>query len=315
MVELNALDIYRIGSLNHIRGSIMSLDIAQHITDRIIAELEKGATPWVKPWKTLRAMPGAGMPFNPISGTLYRGMNHFWLAMQPFEVPYYVTFKQAQSLGATVKAGEKGTPIVYWSINKKEGKDSNGDTVTSSYAFIKHYYVFNISQCEDLVLPAMPEPPAPSFDISSDVMAVVDRLELKGGLSHGGDSAYYRPSTDSISMPGLAAFNKPEHYHATLLHESVHATGAKHRLDRDFSKSRRFGDEHYAAEELVAELGAAMLCAHLGIDGDLRHAGYIGNWLKALRNDKKYILTASAQAQKALDFLTKTESVEETLAA
>jgi antirestriction protein ArdC len=109
----------------------------------------------------------------------------------------------------------------------------------------------------------------------------------------------------------MAAFDAPEHYHATLLHEAVHATGAKHRLDRDFSKSRRFGDEHYAAEELVAELGAAMLCAKLGINGDLRHAGYIENWLKALRNDKRYILTASAQAQKALDFLTAAVAVEE----
>jgi antirestriction protein ArdC len=293
----------------------MSLDIAQHITDRIIAELEKGAAPWVKPWKTLRTMPGAGMPYNFHTGTVYRGINRVWLSMQHYDIPAYVTFDGAMKLGGHVKAGEKGTPIVKFDVAKKKTKDSSGNEQISTYAFVKHFYVFNISQCEDLVLPAMPEPPAPSFDVSSDVMAVVDRLELKGGLSHGGDSAYYRPSTDSISMPGLAAFDKPEHYHATLLHESVHATGAKHRLDRDFSKSRRFGDEHYAAEELVAELGAAMLCAHLGIDGDLRHAGYIGNWLKALRNDKKYILTASAQAQKALDFLTKAESVEETLAA
>ena len=287
------------------------LDIAQTITDSIIAELEKGATPWVKPWKTLRGTPGAGMPYNPVTGTVYRGINHFWLSMQPYDVPYYFTFKQVQAMGGSVKAGSKGVPVVFWSINKKDGKDANGDTVTSSYAFIKHYYVFNVSQCEDVTIPALPETPEPSFDASQDVMNVIDRLELKGGLSHGGDSAYFRPSTDSIAMPAMAAFDRPEQYHATLLHEAVHATGAKHRLDRDFSKSRRFGDEHYAAEELVAELGAAMLCAHLGINGDLRHAGYIENWLKALRNDKRYILTASAQAQKALDFLTKAAVVED----
>jgi antirestriction protein ArdC len=289
----------------------MSLDIAQLITDSIIAELEKGATPWVKPWKTLRGTPGAGMPYNPVTGTIYRGVNHFWLSMQPYEIPYYMTFKQVQALGGSVKAGSKGVPVVFWSVNKKDSKDSNGDTVTSSYAFIKHYYVFNVSQCEDVTIPALPEIPEPSFNASEDVMAVVDRLALQGGLSHGGDSAYFRPSTDSIAMPPIAAFDAPEHYHATLLHECVHATGAKHRLDRDFSKSRRFGDEHYAAEELVAELGAAMLCAKLGINGDLRHAGYIENWLKALRNDKRYILTASAQAQKALDFLTAAVAVEE----
>jgi antirestriction protein ArdC len=222
-----------------------------------------------------------------------------------------MTIKQVQALGGSVKAGSKGVPVVFWSVNKKDSKDANGDTVTSSYAFIKHYYVFNVSQCEDVTIPALPETPEPTFNASDDVMAVVDRLELKGGLSHGGDSAYFRPSTDSIAMPAMAAFDAPEHYHATLLHEAVHATGAKHRLDRDFSKSRRFGDEHYAAEELVAELGAAMLCAKLGINGDLRHAGYIENWLKALRNDKRYILTASAQAQKALDFLTAAVAVEE----
>ena len=293
----------------------MSLDIAQLITDRIIAELEKGATPWVKPWRRLKSQPGAGMPFNPVSGTLYRGVNHFWLGMQPFAVPYYLTFKQAQALGGTVKAGQKGTPVVYWNVHRKEGKNDAGETVTSAYAFIKHYYVFNIEQCENVILPAMPETPAADFSADASVMAIVDRLELAGGLMHAGDSAYYRPSTDGIVMPPMAAFNSSAHYHATLLHESVHATGHKSRLDRDFSKSKRFGDEHYAAEELVAELGAAMLCAHCGIDGDLRHAGYIENWLKALRNDKRYILTASAQAQKALDFLTNTESVEETLAA
>jgi antirestriction protein ArdC len=287
------------------------LDIAQLITDSIIAELEKGATPWVKPWKTLRGTPSAGMPYNPVTGTIYRGVNHFWLSMQPYEIPYYMTFKQVQAMGGSVKAGSKGVPVVFWSVNKKDSKDSNGETVTNSYAFIKHYYVFNVSQCEDVTIPALPETPEPTFNASEDVLAVVDRLELKGGLSHGGDSAYFRPSTDSIAMPAMAAFDAPEQYHATLLHECVHATGAKHRLDRDFSKSRRFGDEHYAAEELVAELGAAMLCAKLGINGDLRHAGYIENWLKALRNDKRYILTASAQAQKALDFLTAAVAVEE----
>jgi antirestriction protein ArdC len=251
------------------------------------------------------------MPYNPVSGTLYRGVNHFWLGMQPFTVPYYLTFKQAQQLGGSVKAGQKGTPVVYWNVHRREGKNDAGETVTSAYAFIKHYYVFNIEQCDDIVLPAMPETPVAPFDADSSVMTIVDRLQLAGGLMHAGDSAYYRPSTDSIVMPPMAAFNSSAAYHATLLHESVHATGHKSRLDRDFSKSKRYGDEHYAAEELVAELGAAMLCAFCGIDGDLRHAGYIENWLKALRNDKRYILTASAQAQKALDLLTKAESVEE----
>ena len=291
----------------------MTIDIAQVITDRIISELEKGSTPWVKPWKRLRSTPGHGMPFNPVSGTLYRGVNHFWLSMAQgsYQTPYWLTFKQAQGLGASVKAGAKGTPVVYWSINKKESKDSAGETVTSAYAFIKHYYVFNADQIDDLVIPAIPEPPKPDFDADSNVMALVDRLGLENGLTHGGDSAFYSPTRDFISMPPMAAFNSANGYHATLLHESVHATGHKSRLDRDFSK--RFGDESYAFEELVAELGAAMLCAHCGIDGEMQqnHVAYIANWLKVLKNDKKAILTASAKAQQALDFLTKAKQVEE----
>jgi antirestriction protein ArdC len=295
----------------------MTIDIAQIITDRIISELEKGATPWVKPWKRLRGTPGHGMPFNPVSGTLYRGVNHFWLSMAQgsYQTPYWLTFKQAQSLGASVKAGAKGTPVVYWSINKKESKDSTGETVTSAYAFIKHYYVFNAAQIDDLVIPAIPEPPKPDFDADSNVMALVDRLGLAEGLHHAGDSAFYSPTKDLINMPPMAAFNSANGYHSTLLHESVHATGHKSRLDRDFSK--RFGDESYAFEELVAELGSAMLCAHCGIDGEMQenHVAYIANWLKVLKNDKKAILTASAKAQQALDFLTKAKQVDEALAA
>ena len=286
----------------------MKTDIAQIITDRIISELEKGATPWVKPWRTLKGMPGEGMPFNPASGTVYRGINHFWLGMQPFAMPYYVTFKQAQQLGGSVKAEQKGIPVVYWNVHRKETIGDKGETVTSAYAFIKHYYVFNIEQCEGLTLPAMPEMPAVEWDSCAAADDIVSRLNLAGGLTHAGDSAYFRPSTDAIVMPPMAAFDSRENYYATLLHESVHASGHDSRLKR--ITPARFGSENYAFEELVAELGAAMLCAKCGIDGDLRHAGYIENWLQALRNDKKFILSASAKAQQAMDYLTATSADE-----
>lgn len=286
------------------------MDIAQIITDRIISELEKGAAPWVKPWRTLKQAPGAGMPYNPASGTIYRGINHFWLSMQAHATPWYVTFKQAQALGGTVKAGQKGTPVVYWNVHKKETQGENGKTETSSYAFVKSYWVFNVDQCEGLTLPEMPEPPKADFDASPDVLALVDRLGLAGGLTHAGDEAYFRPSTDAIVMPPMAAFKSAANYHATLLHEMTHATGHKSRLDR--LTPARFGAEGYAYEELVAELGAAMLCAHFGIDGDLRHAAYIESWLKSLRNDKKFIISAAGKAQAAMDWLTKADQAEET---
>jgi antirestriction protein ArdC len=286
----------------------MKLDIAQQITDRIISELEKGATPWVKPWRYLKQQPGQGMPYNPASGTVYRGVNHFWLGMQPFAIPYYVTFKQAQMLGGNVKADQKGTPVVYWNVHRKETIGDKGESVTSAYAFIKHYYVFNIEQCEGIELPAMPEIPAAYWNACEEADKIVSRLDLSGGVTHAGDSAYYRPSSDAIVMPPQAAFDSREHYYATLLHESVHASGHEKRLKR--ITPARFGSEEYAFEELVAELGAAMLCGHCGIDGDLRHAGYIESWLKALRNDKKFILSAAAKAQNAMDYLTNAKADE-----
>jgi antirestriction protein ArdC len=289
------------------------MDIAQLITDRIISELEKGATPWVKPWRTMKQAPGAGMPYNPASKTVYRGINHTWLSMQPYAMPWYLTFKQAQQLGGTVKAGEKGTPVVFWKIGKRESINDNGEATSSAYAVIKNYWVFNVEQCEGIEIPALPELPKPEFDQSPAVMGIVDKLALSGGLTHAGDRAYYRPSSDAIVMPPMAAFTSAANYHATLLHESVHATGHKSRLDR--LTPARFGSENYAYEELVAELGAAMLCCKLGIDGDLRHADYIGSWLKALRNDKKFILSASAKAQAAMDWLTDTDEQVDSIAA
>jgi antirestriction protein ArdC len=292
------------------------LDIAQTITDKIISELEKGSTPWVKPWKRLRGTPGHGMPYNPVSGTIYSGMNHIWLSMMQgaYPSPYWLTLKHANQIGGHVKANEKGTPIVAFKIVRKETL-VNGKKETSAYPMIRHHYVYNVAQCEDITIPAMPVEPEPTFNPDSSVMALVDKLGLENGLTHGGDSAFYSPTRDFISMPAMAAFNSANGYHATLLHESVHATGHKSRLDRDFSK--RFGDESYAFEELVAELGSAMLCAHCGIDGEMQanHVAYIANWLTVLKNDKKAILTASAKAQQALDFLTKAKQVDEALAA
>jgi antirestriction protein ArdC len=283
------------------------LDIAQTITDSIIQQLEQGATPWVKPWRSLRGLPGNGNPYNAFKSKPYRGANYFWLLQQPYANPAWVTFDQAQKLGGNVRAKQKGTPIIFWNIQQRKGKDSEGNDAITAVPFIKHYWVFNVEQCEGLTLPEIEKMPEPDWNPESNVMELVNRLGL-ADLTHAGDSAFYAPSRDVISMPPMAAFNSPENYHATLLHESVHATGAKHRLNR--LTPARFGSEEYAYEELVAELGAAMLCSFCGINGDLRHAGYIESWLKALKNDKKFILSASAKAQQALDWLTKAEQVE-----
>lgn len=284
-------------------------NVAQVITDQIISELEKGAAPWVKPWKSLRGIPGKGRPYNPVSRTVYRGANFFWLSMQGYEMPWFITYKQAKALGGHVKAGEKGRPVVYWNIQKKGVIGENGEVSEKSSAFLKSYTVFHVSQCEGITLPEMPKEPEPSFNSVDEVMALIDRLALKGGLNHGGDEAYFMPSRDQINMPPMAAFPDSGSYHATLLHEAVHATGHKSRLDR--LTPAAFASEEYAFEELVAELGAAMLCQFCGINGDLRHAGYIGSWLKGLRGDKSFILKAASKAQSAMDWLTKAVEVEQ----
>ena len=286
-------------------------DVAQQITDSIISELEKGAVPWVKPWRSLKGTPAAGMPYNPVSRTVYRGANLFWLQMiaSNYSMPWFVTYKQAQTLGGNVKKGVKGTPVVYWSIQKKGQIGENGEVAEKSHAFLKCYTVFNVDQCEGLKLPEPPKHPQADFEPDEIAMSLVDRLGLAGGLHHGGDEAFFSPSRDMVMMPPLAAFKSSKDYHATLLHEAIHATGHKSRLNR--LTPTAFGSEEYAFEELVAELGAAMLCQYCGIDGDLRHAGYIESWLKALRSDKRFILSAASKAQKAMDWLTQSATTEE----
>jgi len=291
-----------------------NMDIAQVITDRIITELENGTAPWVKPWKNVRNGKHNGQPWNPASGTVYRGANWTFLTLMgsTFTSNAWVTFKQAQALGGNIKTGEKGTPIVFWKPLAVKDK-TNPDQITH-VPMLKHYYVFNLDQCEDLSLPVREEIAPETWEPCDKAQALTDTLKLSGGLHHGGNEAFFRPSNDSIHMPEKAQFSSRENYYATLLHEAIHATGHKSRLDRE--KGKRFGDHAYAYEELIAELGAAMLCAHCGLDGDLRHAAYIESWLKALKNDKKFIISAAGKAQAGMDWLinggkAKAESSEE----
>ena len=278
------------------------MDIAQVITDRIIEELEKGAAPWVKPWRDVKGRPAHGQPYNPASGTVYRGVNWAYLSlMGEGRSNLWLTFKQAQDLGGTVKKGAKGVPIVFWKPLQVKDKVTGEAGVVP---MLKHYFVFNAQDCEEISLPTPKNPlPEITWDACDKAEELAGRLELAGGIHHGGNSAFFRPSTDAIHLPEKAQFSSRSNYYATLLHESVHATGHESRLKR--LTPARFGSENYAYEELVAELGAAMLCAYCGLDGDLRHADYIGSWLKALKDDKKFIISAAGKAQSAMDYLVK----------
>lgn len=277
--------------------------IYAEVTDRIIAELEKGAAPWIKPWRA-----DATADKNVVSQKPYQGINRLILGLSSmangFSNPAWASYKQWQSLGANVLAGSKGTKIVYFQpVTVKKDKTTGEE---SSYALLKTYTVFNAAQTDIPVVPV--DSPITDFDPIPEC----ERRILKTGatISHGGDAAFYSPAHDRIQLPQQSSFVSVENYYATAFHELAHWTGAKHRLDRDLSKGK-FGNAAYAFEELVAEMSAAFLCADHGIQGELRHAGYIESWLKALRDDKTAIFKASALAQKAASYIMAQELAEQ----
>lgn len=273
------------------------MNIAQTITNSIIDQLEAGTAPWVKPWNSN----GIDAPYNPIAKRYYNGINFIQLSMMPGSTHNWVTYKQAQSVGAQVRKGSKGVPVIYFS--PLEVKDKVTDEV-KKIPMLKTYTVFNADQVDGLELPAPAERTMNESIASCEAFIKAQRAIIK----HGGNRAFYVPSADYIQLPELDQFKSSADYYATSLHELAHWTGHESRLNRDFSG--RFGNEAYAFEELVAELGSAMLCAHLKIDGQLQHASYIASWLKVLKDDPKNILKASALAQKILTFTTKEEAEE-----
>ncbi len=283
-------------------------DIYTRITASIVAELEKGARPWVKPWNAEHA---AGRITRPLrhNGQPYSGINvlSLWASasVQGFTAPIWMTFRQAMELGGHVRKGEKGSPVVYANaMTKTETDAATGDEVERSVHFLKGYTVFCVDQISGL-----PDhfyaPAAPRLDPPMRIERAEQFFAATGAaISYGGSRAFYRPSTDSIVMPPIEAFRDAEAFYSTLAHETVHLTGHPSRLNRDFG-SKRFGSEGYAMEELVAELGAAFLCADLDLSLEPRedHADYCANWLTVLKNENRAIFTAASHAQRAADFL------------
>ena len=275
----------------------------QTITDSIIKALEAGSAPWVKPWSASTS----GLDRNVTTDRPYNGINRLLLGMQNRTSPLWATYNQWQSIGAQVQKGEKSTTIVLFKPVSTERTNSAGETETSSFAMMKSFAVFNADQTDYQ---------APSIELGEfNPIAQCEERMIKTGaiINHGGDSAFYQPSTDSIRLPIPSDFESEASYYATAFHELAHWTGAKHRLDRTFGA--RFGDSQYALEELVAELSSAFLCADHGIDGKLQHANYIGSWLKALKDDNHAIFKASAMAQKASDYILSLDASADRMVA
>lgn len=295
-------------------------DVYIRITNNIVSQLEQGVRPWIKPWQAEHA---AGRITRPLrhDGTPYRGINvlSLWCeAMaRDFIAPIWMTYRQAQELGGQVRKGEKGSPVVYTNTYVKPDTDAaTGDEAESAIRFLKGYTVFNVEQIDNLP-PHYLElaEPEPRLETPSRIARAEGFFAATGAsIAHGGNRAFYRRSTDAIQMPPFEAFRDAESYYATLAHECVHWTGHEARLAREFG-SRRFGSEGYAMEELVAELGAAFVCADLDISvpsGDAddagaahlaQHASYIANWLKVLKHDSRAVFSAASHAQRGADFL------------
>jgi antirestriction protein ArdC len=286
----------------------MRTDVYDRITNQIVAELEKGIRPWHKPWNAEHA---AGRITRPLrsNGIPYQGINVLMLWSSALDkgyaAPIWMTFKQAMELKANVRKAEHGSLVVYADkIIRTETDTNTGEESERAIPFMKGYTVFNVEQIDGL-----PEhyyaKPAPRTETVQRIAHTEKFFAATGAtVRHGGAMACYSVRHDVVQMPPFESFSDAESYYATLAHEGTHWTRHPSRLNRDFGR-KRFGDEGYAVEELVAELGSAFLCADLELTPKVRddHASYIASWIKVLKNDKWAIFSAASHAQRATDFL------------
>jgi len=284
-------------------------DLHADITNQLIAAIEANPGQPSLPWRRMGG--GLHLPVNTLTGKHYNGINilQLWVAAEQrgYATPIWGTYRQWTERGCQVRKGERSSLVVFYKEYDIDPDPENASD-NGKRRMARASYVFNADQVDGFVYPAVVEPFGPV-----DRMAAADRFVSATGahIRHGGDQAFFQFSTDHIQMPDQGLFTgtetmaRSESYYSVLVHELVHWSGAKHRLDREMGK--RFGDAAYAAEELVAEIGAAFLCAELGITQDVRpdHSQYLAQWLKLLKSDSKAIFTAAARASEAAAFLRK----------
>jgi len=268
------------------------------ITNRIIERIEsEGVLPWRKPWI-------GGLPKNLISGKDYRGSNVWMLNMMPHSSPYWLTYKQAQTLGGNVRKGESGTPVTFWQFYEKK------DEPNKRIPMIKYYTVFNLEQCDGIGAPIVEGNRMSPTESLEQCDAIISAMPKLPEIRHEQARAFYSPQFDYVNMPSKELFGCAEGYYHVLFHELAHATGHATRLNRLTSVEElgQFGSAPYAKEELVAELGASYLSGIAGIQltQEDNSVAYLQGWLKALKNDPKLLIQASGQAQKAADYILRT---------
>lgn len=280
-------------------SSLQHQSVYQIVTEQIIKQLESGVAPWHRPWRT-------EPPCNLISGKEYRGINPFLLAPQGYGSRYWLTFNQANKLGGHIRKGEKSSIVTFWKIGEERVVKSTDGTERKTRPFLLRFYrVFNIEQTEGIAEKlglGKASPRIPYLDKCETIVSSMPNPPKR----EQSDRAWYRPSTDTVGIPSRSAFNSAEEYYSTLFHELTHSTGHTSRIGREgIEQLNTFGSDSYSKEELVAEMGAAMLCGVTGIVPVTlsNSAAYLNSWIDRLRGDSQLIVSAASQAQKAADYI------------
>jgi antirestriction protein ArdC len=287
-------------------NSTTKLSVYEQVTQRIIEKLEQGIIPWNKPWATYGGQPT--LCRNLLSQKPYRGINAILTNLSGYSSPFWLTYKQAASIGGHVNAGEKSTPIVFYKFGKDEEQQPDGETSTRTWAMCRLYHVFNYEQC---TIPGLKldvtSTPDKAFNPIPECEEIVAAWTCKPEIKHGGDKAYYSPNFDFVNMPKAESFDSPEFYYSVLFHELGHSTGHKARLGREgITEAHFFGDSVYSFEELVAECTSAFLSGHAGIETPKtlqNSVAYCQSWIRVLRGDSKLIVKAAGHAQRASDMI------------
>lgn len=287
-------------------------DVYARVTQKIIDDLEKGELTWRKPWNSENLGNQILFPlrWNDIA---YTGINTIMLwataVENGYQSPYWMTYKQAAEMKAHVKKGEKGSLVVYADKIEREEKKDDGSVEVQKIPFLKQYVVFNASQIEGLPEEFYKKPEIEVQNAEQRIEEIERFFSQTNAKTFTGVRAAYSPLSDRIEMPPFECFEDAVSYYATFAHEMIHWTRHPSRLAREFNQ-KRWGDEGYACEELVAEIGACFLGATLGFEPVTReeHAAYIQSWLKVLKDDKRFIFQAASHAQKAVEYLVKLQS-------
>lgn len=287
--------------------SSTTLDVYEMVSNRIIELLEAGTIPWQQPWGD------SGVPMNVISKRPYRGINLWLLLSLNYERNVFLTWDQLKKIGGSVLQGQHGHIVVFWKQVKKQPEQLDDNGKPKMISMLRYYKVFNVEQCRDIPKEMVPELTKGEIDSFLECEAIINTMPNCPVIKHKEQKAFYHHVEDYINMPKKKSFKSPESYYSTLFHELLHSTGAEKRLGRkSILEMAEFGSELYSMEELIAELGASYLNSYTGIlEKQIENStAYINSWLKKFKDDKRFIITASGQAQRAIDLILNRQEKE-----